>query len=382
MLARNINDSAALLPTPLASLPAPRAYGMEHLWSELEKQNPGIAELKLFVHRLLRESRVDQIHRLHQQQLRENFLQREILRLHEALEVRTQAIREQHAVEMSKLKRDKGEHIVTADIVMLRRTLEELRDQQAVGTAKYEAQRVAHNERESWWLQRSVADDKRINELEVQLFWPSVFGRAAGIIEEHGPLVSLSKLAGLLYAADERARPAVAKAKGMKAWLLSMPQTFELHGEGQPGYEQVSLRGSTKRPPTEAGLEAAARLPAGSACAGASGLAPPVHQGSDAASSGDTSDAKVKMHMGRAAAWRDLATGDHRRKLSAMIHVRDRDPHKHGHNNFVDEATGRPSEERMRAELEKGKKARRAKSAPRGRPSADQVLAARTSGDR
>eukprot|EP00964_Phaeocystis_antarctica_P097156 scaffold63326_cov36-Phaeocystis_antarctica.AAC.2 len=40
----------------------------------------------------------------------------------------------------------------------------------------------------------------------------------------------------------------------------------------------------------------------------------------------------------------------------------------------------RSSEERngMRAELEKGKKAHRAKSAPRGRPSADQVLAART----
>ena len=63
--------------------------------------------------------------------------------------------------------------------------------------------------------------------------------------------------------------------------------------------------------------------------------------------------------------------------LNEIVHVRDSDPHKHGHNRFI-EATGRRLEERMRAELGKGKKVHRAQSAPRGRPSADQVLAART----
>ena len=76
MLARNNESAGRRYYAHLASLPAPRAYGMEHLWSELEEQNPGIAELKLFVHRLLRESRVDLIQRFHQQQLSENFLQR------------------------------------------------------------------------------------------------------------------------------------------------------------------------------------------------------------------------------------------------------------------------------------------------------------------
>ena len=169
--------------------------------------------------------------------------------------------------------------------------------------------------------------------------------------------------------------PAVVKAGGMKSWLQRMPEYFELHGGGQPGYEQVSLRGSAERAPTEAGLKATARMSDG-ACP--SGTALPVHQGSDAASSGETSDAAIKMLMGRAAARRDSTTGAARQRNSDIVHVRDRDPHKHGHNRFIDEATGRRSEERMRAELEKGKKARRAKSAPRGRPSADQVLAART----
>jgi len=169
--------------------------------------------------------------------------------------------------------------------------------------------------------------------------------------------------------------PAVVKAGGMKSWLQRMPEYFELHGGGQPGYEQVSLRGSAERAPTEAGLKATARMSDG-ACP--SGTALPVHQGSDAASSGETSDAAIKMLMGRAAARRDSTTGAARQRNSDIVHVRDRDPHKHGHNRFIDEKTGRPSEERMRAELEKGKKARRAKSAPRGRPSADQVLAART----
>ena len=154
-----------------------------------------------------------------------------------------------------------------------------------------------------------------------------------------------------------------------------MPEYFELHGGGQPGYEQVSLRGSAERAPTEAGLKATARMSDG---AGPSGTAPPVHQGSDA----DTSEATIKLHMGKAAARRDLATGDDRRMLNDIVHARDRDPHKHGHNYFVDEATGRPSEERMRTELEKGKKAHRAKSAPRRRPSADDVYNARTRGDR
>ena len=362
------------------------------LWSELEELNPGIEDLKLFVYRLLRElqstranssrhsSRVDQIQRAlvrqqllcaelqrenadlrsdneklsnyHQEHLetaqqesaealevRQQRRLREILRLHEAHEVRTQAIREQHAIEISK-------HAIIE--VQLRRSLGELRDKQAVETAKYEAQWVAHDERESWWVQCGVANDKRIHELEVQLFLSSVFGRANGIIEEHGPLVTLSKFSSLLYAADERAKPAVVKVGTMKLWLQSMPQTFELHGEGQPGYEQVSLRDSTKRPPTEAGLKATARMSDG---AGPSGIAPPVHQGSDA----DTSEATMKLHMGRAAARRDLATGDDRRMLNDIVHARDRDPHKHGHNNFVDEETGRPSKERMRAELERQK---------------------------
>eukprot|EP00964_Phaeocystis_antarctica_P083740 scaffold52698_cov30-Phaeocystis_antarctica.AAC.2 len=286
------------------------------LWSELEELNPGIEDLKLFVYRLLRElqstranssrhsSRVDQIQRAlvrqqllcaelqrenadlrsdneklsnyHQEHLetaqqesaealevRQQRRLREILRLHEAHEVRTQAIREQHAIEISK-------HVIIE--VQLRRSLGELRDKQAVETAKYEAQWVAHDERESWWVQCGVANDKRIHELEVQLFLSSVFGRANGIIEEHGPLVTLSKFSSLLYAADERARPAVVKVGTMKLWLQSMPQTFELHGEGQPGYEQVSLRDSTKRPPTEAGLKATARMSDG---AGPSGIAPP-----------------------------------------------------------------------------------------------------------
>ena len=127
-----------------------------------------------------------------------------------------------------------------------------------------------------------------------------------------------------------------------------MPETFELHGEGQPGYEQVSLRDSFERAPTEAGLKATARMSDG---AGPSGTALPDRQGSDAASSGATSDSKVKMCMGRAAARRDGATGDTRRMLNDIVHVRDKDQHKHGHNRFIDEATGRPSEERMRAEL-------------------------------
>ena len=101
---------------------------------------------------------------------------------------------------------------------------------------------------------------------------------AVDIIEKHGPLVALSsKFAPLLYAADDRAKPTVVEAGGMLSWLRSMPHAFELHGEGQPGYEQVSLRGSTMRPLTEAGLQAAGRMPAGAAGAGPSG---PVRQGS------------------------------------------------------------------------------------------------------
>ena len=237
----------------------------------------------------------------------------------------------------------------------VRRHIQEL-DQQAIDTALLVA-----------------ANDRRI-----RLFLSSLVGRAIDLIDKHadGPLVALSKFAELLYPADERAKPAAVKAGGIKSWLRSMPETFELHGEGQPGHEQVSLRGSAERPPTVAGLQAAARMLADAA--GPSGATPPVRPGSDVASSGETSDAAVKMCMGRAAARRDLATGDTRWMLNEMIHIRDKDPHKHGHNRFIDEATGRRLEERMRAELGKGKKVHRAKSAPRGRPSAD----ARTSGDR
>ena len=165
---------------------------------------------------------------------------------------------------------------------------------------------------------------------------------AVDIIKKHGPLVALSKFAELLYAADERAKPAAAGR--MLSWLRRMPEWFELHGEGQPGREQVSLRGSTKRPPTVAGLQAAARMPG-------AGPSPPVRQGSDAASV--TTDASTKLHMGRAAARRGRTTGD-TRVYSRIVHAYDADPHRVERNEFVDEE-GRALKGVMRAALRKGK---------------------------
>ena len=256
-----------------------------------------------------------------------------------------------------------------SDISRMHQVLQEIRDKHEVDLRKLARDMGAHTALEV------AAKDRRIYQFELRWLMSSEVKPAFDIIFKHGPLVAFSKFSVLLYAADERARPAVLKAGGMKLWLQSMPEYFELHGEGQPGYEQVSLSGSAERAPTEAGLKATTRMSDG---AGPSGTALPVCQGSDAASSGATSDEKVKMCMGRAAARRDGATGDTRRMLNEMIHIRDKDPHKHGHNRFIDEATGRRLEERMRAELGKGKKVHRAQSAPRGRPSAD----ARTSGDR
>tara|TARA_B100000795_G_scaffold37795_1_gene24896 strand:- start:62 stop:901 length:840 start_codon:yes stop_codon:yes gene_type:complete len=256
-----------------------------------------------------------------------------------------------------------------SDISKLHQVLQEIRDEHEVGMRKLARDMGAHT------ALVVAAKDRRIYQFELRWIMSSVLKPCLTIIHEHGPLVALSKFSVLLYAADERAKPAVVEAGGMKLWLQSMPTYFELHGEGQPGYEQVSLRDSFERAPTEAGLKATARMSDG---AGPSGTALPDRQGSDAASSGATSDAKLKMCMGRAAARRDGATGDTLRMLNDIVHVRDKDPHKHGHNRFIDEATGRRLEERMRAELGKGRKVHRAKSAPRGRPSADQVLAART----
>eukprot|EP00964_Phaeocystis_antarctica_P012599 scaffold6944_cov35-Phaeocystis_antarctica.AAC.3 len=336
------------------------------------------------------------------------------LRLHEAHQLLTQDIRDQHAVELSKLKRDKGEQQL-ADWQHLEFVQHELAKAHDLNIARLhdldiaraaawdlnvaqvrlhsQSMRVDELETELETAhqvhQRHAVDiallvaakDRRIKQLEFQLTLQRAMSTvvkpwvtpAVDIIDKHGPLVALAKFSLLLYAADERAKPAVVKAGGMKSWLQRMPELFELHGEGQPGYERVSLSGSAERAPTEAGLKATARMSDG---AGPSGTALPVCQGSDAASSGATSDEKVKMYMGRAAARRDGATGDTRRMLNDIVHVRDKDPHKHGHNRFIDEATGRRLEERMRAELGKGRKVHRAKSAPRGRPSADQVLAA------
>ena len=205
----------------------------------------------------------------------------------------------------------------------VRRHIQEL-DQQAIDTALLVA-----------------ANDRRI-----RLFLSSLVGRAIDLIDKHadGPLVALSKFAELLYTADERAKPAAVKAGGIKSWLRSMPETFELHGEGQPGHEQVSLRGSAERPPTVAGLQAAARMPG-------AGPSPPVRQGSDAASV--TTDASTKLEMGRAAARRGRTTGD-TRVYSRIVHAYDADPHRVERNEFVDEEN-RPLKEVMRAALRKGK---------------------------
>ena len=179
----------------------------------------------------------------------------------------------------------------------------------------------------------------QIQKLELELMKRCAFD----IIEKHGPLVGLSKFAEQLYAADERAKPAAAGR--MLSWLRRMPEWFELHGEGQPGHEQVSLRGSTKRPPTVAGLRAAAHMPG-------AGPSPPVRQGSDAASV--TTNASTKLLMGRAAARRGRTTGDTRRMLNRIVHAPDPDPHRVEPNEFVD-VEGRALKEVMRAALRKGK---------------------------
>ena len=298
------------------------------LWSELEELNPSIADLTLFVHRLLRElqltrghssrhsSRVDQIQRVHQQQLvrqqqlfaelqRENADLRsdndklrkyhqehddhhrqqlesaqqesaealdvrqqlqylaietarsrsEVLRLHEAHQVRTQDIRDQHAVEISKLKRDKGEQqlagrqqlefvqhelaeaqsdlniaraaawdlniaqvrlhsqsmrvdeleteLETArrDISKMHQVHQEIRDEHEVDLRKLARDMGAHTALEV------AAKDRCIHQLELRWLMSSEVKPAFAIIFEHGPLVALSKFSLLLYAADERAKP-------------------------------------------------------------------------------------------------------------------------------------------------------------------------------
>ena len=174
---------------------------------------------------------------------------------------------------------------------------------------------------------------------------PEMVRCAIGIIEEHGPVLRVSQFSVLLYAATPRwARKAVDSdhAGGMLPWLRSRPETFELHGGGS--HLGVSLRDSAERPPTAAGLQAAAHMPG-------AGPSPPVRQGSDAASV--TTNASTKLEMGRAAARRGRTTGD-TRALSRIVHAYDADPHRVEHNEFVDEE-GRALKEVMRAALRKGK---------------------------
>ena len=95
---------------------------------------------------------------------------------------------------------------------------------------------------------------------------------AVDIIQTHGPIVRLSIFSQMLYDFNQSFRRAAKVGGGMLSWLRDFPQIFELHGVTKgtaPGHEGVSLRGSSKRPPTQAALQATAGTSAG---AGPSGL--------------------------------------------------------------------------------------------------------------